>query len=54
MSLPPEVTRDDNSGGDTNALINQVTLPQSGYYRIVAKSNASKSKGWYSLALSLE
>jgi hypothetical protein len=34
-----EVTRDDNGGGDNNALINRVTLPQNGYYRIMAKGS---------------
>ena len=49
-----EVARDDNSGGDNNALINRATLLQNGYYRIVAKSNASNSKGSYSLGLRLD
>jgi outer membrane protein assembly factor BamB len=49
-----EVTRDDDSGDGTNALINQVTLSQNGRYRIVARSCCSYNSGPYSLALTLE
>ena len=48
-----EVARDDDSGGNRNALINQVTLPQTGRYRIEAKSYTGSSTGSYSLSLTL-
>lgn len=49
-----QVTYDDDSGGSLNSLINQVSLPQTGRYRILAKSYNSASTGAYSLSLSLE
>ncbi|MCK4305034.1 MAG: M4 family metallopeptidase, partial [Candidatus Eisenbacteria sp.] len=48
-----EVTRDDDSGGDLNVLINRVPLTQTGRYRIEAKSYAGNSNGLYSLSLTL-
>ena len=48
------VAQDDDSGGNFNPLINRVTLPQTGRYRIVASSWGGGSSGAYSLALTLE
>ncbi len=48
------VAENDDGGGSLNSLINQVTLPQTGRYRILAKSYNSASTGAYSLSLSLE
>ncbi|MBX7236102.1 MAG: glucosaminidase domain-containing protein [Caldilineales bacterium] len=48
------VTQDDDSGGSLNSLINQVSLPQTGRYRIVARSYAFGSTGGYSIGLTLE
>ena len=49
-----ELTRDDDSGGDRNALINRVSLPQTGRYRLEAKSYGGSSTGLYSLTLALQ
>ncbi len=48
-----EVARDDNSGEDTNALINRVPLTQTGKYRIEAQSYEGNSIGLYHLNLRL-
>lgn len=48
-----EIARDDDSGGNTNALINQATLTQTGRYRIVASSFNGGSAGGYTISLSL-
>ncbi len=49
-----ELARDDNNGGDQNALIDRVSLTQTGRYRIEASSYAGGSTGLYSLNLRLQ
>ena len=44
------VATDDDSGGETNALIN-VTLPDTGLHTIVARSFSSAEVGTYTLSL---
>lgn len=44
---------DDDRGGQLNALISNVTLPQSGTYRIVGTSFEGESTGSYTLTLRL-
>ena len=46
-----EVARDDNSGGNGNALIRRVRLTQTGRFRIEAKSLGGASSGLYSLTM---
>ncbi len=48
-----EVARNDDGGGDLNALINGATLPQTGRYRIVASSYGAYSSGAYTLRLDI-
>jgi hypothetical protein len=48
-----QVSWDDDGGGELNSLINQVNLPQTGSYRIVARSYNRTSSGAYTLSLSL-
>lgn len=48
-----EVTRNDDSGGDLNSLINNVALSQSGRYRLSAASYGGGSGGAYTLSLQL-
>jgi hypothetical protein len=45
---------DDDRGGDQNALIDRLTLRQSGYYKLVVKSRDAATTGPYSISLSLE
>jgi hypothetical protein len=51
-----KVAWDDDSGGNQNSLINQVSLPLTGRYRIVARSynNNRANSGAYTLSLNLE
>jgi hypothetical protein len=48
-----ELTRDDDSGGNLNALIGAFPLPVDGTYTIVARSFSSSAEGAYTLELSL-
>mgnify|MGYP005835844385 CR=1 FL=1 len=48
-----EVARDDDSGGNLNSWIDRAVLPQSGRYRILAKSYFGGSSGAYALSLGL-
>jgi hypothetical protein len=48
-----EVARDDDSGGNLNALIGAFSLPETGTYTIVARSFSSTAEGAYTLELEL-
>ena len=45
-----EIARDDDSGGNRNSLINQITLSQTGRYRLVASSYNGASTGGYTIS----
>jgi len=53
-SLVNDPAADDDRGGNNNAWIDRATLPQTGRYRILAKSYNGASSGPYSLSLILE
>jgi hypothetical protein len=46
-----EIATDDDSGGDRNALIVNLTLPETGTYTVVAASFNDQGEGTYKLAL---
>ncbi|MEI7988349.1 MAG: PA14 domain-containing protein [Chloroflexota bacterium] len=48
-----QLTYDDDSGGNRDSLINSVSLPASGRYRIIAWSYNNGSAGGYTLSLTL-
>ena len=45
------LTTDDDSGGDSNAMISEFELPETGTYRILARGYGGSSAGEYELAL---
>lgn len=49
-----ELARDDDSGGNRNALIDDFPIPQAGRYRIEAKSYEGSSEGLYQLYLQIK